>query len=56
MLGTQIRSLKHLKKPWKNVCIGNKYLQLCMSGFPRSIESIEKVLNFKIRFQDLEKY
>jgi len=56
MLGTQIRSLKHLKKPWKNVYIGNKYLQLCMSGFPRSIESIEKVLNFKIGFQDLEKY
>jgi len=25
------------------------------SGFPRSIESIEKVLKFKIGFQDLEK-
>jgi len=25
------------------------------SGFPRSIESIEKELNFKIGFQDLEK-
>jgi len=25
------------------------------SGFPRSIGSIEKVLNFKIGFQDLEK-
>jgi len=25
------------------------------SGFPRSIESIEQVLNFKISFQDLEK-
>jgi len=25
------------------------------SGFPRGIESIEKVLNFKIGFQDLEK-
>jgi len=25
------------------------------AGFPRSIESIEKVLNFKIGFQDLEK-
>jgi len=24
-------------------------------GFPRGIESIEKVLNFKIGFQDLEK-
>jgi len=26
------------------------------AGFPRGIESIEKVLNFKIGFQDLEKY
>jgi len=25
------------------------------TGFPRSIESIERVLNFKIVFQDLEK-
>ena len=25
------------------------------TGFPRGIESIEKVLNFKIGFQDLEK-
>jgi len=25
------------------------------AGFPRNIESIEKVLNFKIGFQDLEK-
>jgi len=25
------------------------------AGFPRGIESIEKVLNFKIGFQDLEK-
>jgi len=31
-----------------------KFLFLC-SGFPRSVESIEKVLNFKISFQDLEK-
>jgi len=28
---------------------------LMYAGFPRSIESIEKVLNFKIGFQDLEK-
>jgi len=28
---------------------------LHLSGFPRGIESIEKVLNFKIGFQDLEK-
>ena len=26
-----------------------------LPGFPRGIESIEKVLNFKIGFQDLEK-
>jgi len=25
------------------------------AGFPRGIESIKKVLNFKIGFQDLEK-
>jgi len=28
---------------------------LFSTGFPRGIESIEKVLNFKISFQDLEK-
>jgi len=28
---------------------------LGVAGFPRGIESIEKVLNFKIGFQDLEK-
>jgi len=28
---------------------------LWKSGLPRGIESIEKVLNFKIGFQDLEK-
>jgi len=28
---------------------------LYLTGFPRSIESIEKVLNFEISFQDLEK-
>ena len=38
-----------------------KYKQLkrpiaqCNTGLPRRIESIEKVLNFKIVFQDLEK-
>ena len=31
------------------------YLFLHVTGFPRSIESNEKVLNFKIGFQDLEK-
>ena len=30
-------------------------LLLLSTGFPRGIESIEKVLNFKIHFQDLEK-
>ena len=29
-------------------------LLLVLSGFPRGIESTEKVLNFKIGFQDLE--
>jgi len=31
------------------------YHQFNPTGFPCSIESIEKVLNFKIGFQDLEK-
>jgi len=26
-----------------------------LTGFPRGIESIKKVLNFKIGFQDIEK-
>jgi len=29
---------------------------MIFTGFPRGIESIEKVLDFKISFQDLEKY
>jgi len=31
------------------------FMYMRKSGFPRGIESIEKVLNFKISFQDLEK-
>jgi len=30
-------------------------LEKIVTGFPHSIESIRKVLNFKIGFQDLEK-
>ena len=35
-------------RKWNNLLVGK-------AGFPRGIESIEKVLNFEIGFQDLEK-
>jgi len=42
-------------QPQSEQCLQGPGERLRITGFPRGIERIEKVLKFKIVFQDLEK-